>query len=115
MCDPLILALDVGGNSVKSRLVTNRQHIVGQVQEDCITSVASAPEILNTLAAIISAHLENASGLCRIAFAFPGPFDYMQGMSFIHKQAQYDALYGLHLGTEFKKILGTPTLDLLSK
>jgi glucokinase len=66
------------------------------MQADAITSVAGAPEILNTLAAIISAHLEPASDLCRIAFAFPGPFDYGQGVSFIHKQAQYDALHGLH-------------------
>src|SRR5215207_4070739 len=112
MGDQLILALDVGGSSVKSALVTNRQHIVGQVQEDCITSVASAPEILNALAAIISAHLENASGLYRIAFAFPGPFDYVQGISFIHNQAKYDALYGLRLGTELKKILRIPSLEI---
>ena len=112
MGDPLLLALDVGGSSVKSALVTNHQHILGQVQEDAITSGAGAPEILNTLAAIISAHLEHAGDLCRIAFAFPGPFDYVQGISFIHKQARYDALYGLRLGTELKKIPGTATLEI---
>jgi glucokinase len=112
MTDQLILALDVGGSSVKSALVTNSQHIVGQVQEDAITSGAGAPEILNALAAIISAHLEKAGDLCRIAFAFPGPFDYVQGIPFIHDQAKYDALYGLRLGTELKKILGIPALEI---
>ena len=112
MRDQLVLALDVGGSSVKSALVTNSQHILGQVHVDDIKSGASAPEILNTLAAIISAHLENGSDPCRIAFAFPGPFDYVQGISLIHNQAKYDALYGLRLGTELKKILGIPALEI---
>ena len=63
MSDRLILALDVGGSSLKSALVTNRQHILGQVQEDAITSGAGAPESLNILTAVISAPLENAGDL----------------------------------------------------
>ena len=112
MRDQLVLALDVGGSSVKSALVANGHHIMGQVHIDDIRSGASAPEILNTLTAIISGHLEKASGIYRIAFAFPGPFDYVQGISLIHNQAKYDALYGLRLGTELKKILGTPALEI---
>jgi predicted NBD/HSP70 family sugar kinase len=36
----------------------------------------------------------------------------VQGISFIHKQARCDALYGLRLGTELKKIPGIPALEI---
>ena len=71
-----VIALDVGGSSVKSALVAAGQQIVGKVCVDDIESGATADEILNTLAAIITGHLEKVRDVCRVAFAFPGPFDY---------------------------------------
>ena len=112
MSDRLILALDVGGSSVKSAVVSNDQHIVGRVSVDDIESGADAPSILHTLAAIISAHRQKNSDIYRIAFAFPGPFDYEQGISLLHHQAKYDALYGRNIGTELKEIIGLPILEI---
>jgi glucokinase len=112
MDDQLVLALDVGGSSVKSALVADGQHIVGNLCVDDIQSQASAPEILSTLAGIISNHLKRASGGYRIAFAFPGPFDYEQGIPLIQNQAKYDALYGLNLSMKLKEILDAPTLEM---
>jgi glucokinase len=112
MSDQLVLALDVGGSSVKSALVANGQYIVGQVRADDIQSGASAPEIINALATIISSHLETASDVYRIAFAFPGPFDYEQGISLIQNQSKYDALYGLNIGAELQAVLCKPALTI---
>lgn len=112
MSDSRVLALDVGGSSVKSAVVANNQHILDEVRVDDIQSGASAPEILNTLAEIISSHLEKANDVHKIAFAFPGPFDYERGISLIHNQAKYDDLYGINVGTKLKEILGLPTLEI---
>lgn len=112
MADRLVLALDVGGSSVKSALVADGRRTVGSVCVDEIQSQASAAEILNKLAAIISTNFEKAKDVSRIAFAFPGPFDYIQGISRIQNQAKYDALYGLNIGAELKEILGLPSLEM---
>ena len=108
----LVLALDVGGNSVKSALVAGGQHIAGRVRMDAIQSTGSSDKILKTLAAIISGHLAKATDVNRIAFAFPGPFDYENGISWIQNQAKYDALYGVHLSTKLRDILEKPSLEM---
>lgn len=112
MGDKLVLALDVGGSSVKSALVAKGPHIVGSLCVDEIQSTGSSTAILHTLAAIISGHLKKAGGVNRIAFAFPGPFDYEQGVCLIQNQDKYDALYGLDLSASLKKILGLPNLEI---
>src|SRR5688572_2939118 len=112
MDDQLVLALDVGGSSVKSALVANGRHLVGSVCVDEIQSGASATEILNTLAAIIAGHLAKGRDMYRIAFAFPGPFDYEQGICLIQNQKKYDTLYGLNVGAALKEILGAPSLEM---
>ena len=112
MSSQLVLALDVGGSSIKSALVANGQHILGSVCVDEIQSEASATEILYRFAAIISGHLEIASNVTRIAFAFPGPFDYEQGVSLLQGQAKYDGLYGLNVSTKLREILALPFLEM---
>ena len=112
MSDQPVLALDVGGSSVKSALVTNGQRIVGSVRVDAIRSTGSSAAILKTLAATISGHLAKTNDVNRIAFAFPGPFDYEQGISLIQNQAKYDALYGVHLSTKLRDILEKPSLEM---
>ena len=112
MSNQLVLALDVGGSSVKSALVANGQHILGSVCVDEIQSDASATEILHRFAAIISNHLERESYVTRLAFAFPGPFDYEQGISLIQGQAKYDGLYRLNVGTKLKEMLALPALEM---
>ena len=112
MSDKPVLALDVGGSSVKSVLVARGQRILGSVRVDAIHSQASADQILNTLAVIIKSYLQNIGGVCRIAFAFPGPFDYEQGLSLIQNQDKYDSLYGLYVGAKLREILGIPALEM---
>lgn len=110
--EPMIIALDVGGSSVKSALVAKGPSIVGSVCVDDIESEASAQEILNTLAAIIAGHLEKVTEVRGIAFAFPGPFDYERGICLIQDQAKYRALYGVNLGTKLRELLDLPSLEI---
>lgn len=112
MGDNLVLALDVGGSSVKSALVKEGPHIVGSLCVDEIQSMGSSTAILHMLAAIITGHLKKATGVSRVAFAFPGPFDYEQGVCRIQNQGKYEALYGLDLSASLKKILGLPNLGI---
>ena len=65
-----IIALDMGGSSVKSALVSTDQQIVGDVCVDVIQSRATADEIFNTLVAIIAGHLDKIKVVGGIAFAF---------------------------------------------
>src|SRR5687768_4609323 len=112
MNDYPVIALDVGGSSVKSALVATGQQIVGKVCAEDIESGATADMILNTLAAIITGHLDKVKTVRGIAFAFPGPFDYEQGICLIQNQAKFDALYGINVGARLKKVLHMPTLQI---
>jgi glucokinase len=112
MYDLPVLALDVGGSSVKSALVAAGPQMVGNVCVDAIRSGETAAEILHTLAMIIQGHLEKARDVRRIAFAFPGPFDYERGICLMQNQAKYEALYGLNVGMELRERLGMPTLEM---
>jgi glucokinase len=107
-----VLALDVGGSSVKSAVVAADQQIVGSICVDAIQSGAAAAEILRALAAIIAGHLEKVRAVNRISFAFPGPFDYEQGICLIQDLGKYDALYGLNIGANLKEIIGMPSLEI---
>jgi glucokinase len=112
MVDQPVIALDVGGSSVKSALVAADRQIVGSICVDAIQSAASAAEILNTLAAIIAGHLKKVRDVRGIAFAFPGPFDYEQGICLIQNLRKYDALYGVNITVNLKEILGMPSLEI---
>ena len=112
MNDYPVIALDVGGSSVKSALVATGQQIVGKVCAEDIESGATADVILKMLAAIITGHLDKVKTVRGIAFAFPGPFDYEQGICLIQDQAKYESLYGINVGARLKKILHMPTLEI---
>ena len=107
-----IIALDVGGSSIKSALVAAGPKIVGAVSVDPIDSQGSAAEIFETFSTIITGHLENCRAARGIVMAFPGPFDYEEGICLIQGQEKYDALYGLNLSQKLKELLGAPNLQI---
>ncbi len=107
-----MLALDVGGTSIKSALVETGPRLVDGVSVNPIESQGSAAEILDTLARIITNHLQNCRDVTEIAFAFPGPFDYESGICLIRNQEKYDSLYGLDISANLKEILEMPNLEI---
>lgn len=93
MLPPVILALDVGGTSVKSGLV-REQKLLGEVRRTPLPSQAPAPELLRAFADIIAAYPEAEA----LAFAFPGPFDYATGVCLVQGLEKFGSLYGVNLG-----------------
>ena len=108
----LVLALDVGGSSIKSALVETGPRIVDVVSVTAINSKGSAAKILNTLARIITSHLQKFEDVRGVAFAFPGPFNYEQGICLIQNLNKYDTLYGLNISTSLREILSKPGLAI---
>lgn len=105
-----VVSLDVGGSSVKSALVTQAGGVVGEASETPINSGGSAETILATFAAIIARQTARVSpeNLIGLAFGFPGPADYLAGISYMREQAKYDAIYGLNLKDELRRRLALP-------
>jgi glucokinase len=94
-----VIALDVGGTSVKSALVAPGGHVIGKPSITPIDSSSEADSILRTFAQIISTHLgeSHRSNLLGVAFGFPGPFDYAAGICLIEGVEKYAAIYRVNM------------------
>jgi glucokinase len=99
-----VIALDVGGSSVKSGLVDESGH-VADTRATPIESGGDAETILATIASIIQAHRKYEGDCIGVAFGFPGPFDYAAGISHITGVAKYEAIYGMNLRAELENRL----------
>jgi glucokinase len=123
-----IIALDVGGTSVKSAVVSLVGTIDGEVAVTPIDSAADAGSILQTLTDVIRHHVaqhdaqamrseaseaQPRSPLAGVAFGFPGPFDYQHGISYIRGVAKYESLYGVNMRTALRERLQSGDLPIL--
>ena len=111
----LVIALDVGGTSVKSALVTAGGHVIGEPSITPIDSSGDADTILNTFAQIITTHLGQAqtSDLLGVALGFPGPFDYPAGICLIEGVEKYSAIYGVNMREALSARLDLGDLPIL--
>jgi glucokinase len=104
MREGIYLAFDVGGTSIKAGVIDASgrilEHTLSQYESK---ANGSSEEILDHFVHIAVDQLQQADpdGLERIAgigYAFPGPFDYEQGISYIQGLNKFEALYGKHVG-----------------
>lgn len=113
-----LIALDAGGSSVKSARVTAQHHIVDS-RNDAIDTLAGADDIRNTLSRIIEAHIQAAKAdPVGVAFSFPGPFDYANGICLIQHAShsagvKYGALYGVNVRDTLRENLHRPALPIV--
>jgi glucokinase len=95
------IALDIGGSSVKSALVTQDRRLINTPLITPLDSSANAEHILGNFAKIIIGHILQARmgqiTLVGIGIGFPGPFDYENGISYITGTAKYESIYGLNV------------------
>lgn len=101
--DPaLILAFDVGGTQIKAAAV-----IGGSIVEETVSHYEShanrsAEEIIAHFASIAAKVVVKAGReqlpIGGIGMAFPGPFDYENGISRIQGLGKFESLYGLSVG-----------------
>ena len=110
-----VIALDVGGTSVKSALVAPGGHVIGESAITPIDSAGEADNILGTFARIISTHLGQAqtSDILGLAFGFPGPFDYAAGICLIEGVEKYGAIYGVDMRDALRTRLNLGNLPIL--
>lgn len=97
-----IIALDVGGSSVKSGVVDLSSQTITDFHTTKTNSSASADRIFNTLAHIIQQYREEARPITGVGLGFPGPCDYEIGIIQIAGVEKFDAIYGLNIFDELR-------------
>ena len=110
-----VIALDVGGTSVKSAGVASGGRLIGEPAITPIDSSAEADTILGTFARIISTHLSQAktSNVIGAALGFPGPFDYRAGICLIKGVEKYRAIYGVNIRAALRARLDLGDIPIL--
>ncbi|WP_339320284.1 ROK family protein [Paenibacillus sp. FSL R10-2734] len=108
-----VIALDVGGTFIKSSLVMNGCSIqASQFQvpslaaEDASTTLQQFMTIMQYQYMFGTTLLNDLSAAeWHIGIAFPGPFDYEQGISYIQGLCKFESLYGMNLKKVFRSLL----------
>jgi glucokinase len=108
----VVIALDVGGTSVKSGLVDGSPAVIGPVQQTLIDNGAGADELLAVFRGIVARHVGELGELPLrgVGAAFPNPFDYGRGVSLMRHK--YAALYGVDVGAAIRSALPNPSLPV---
>jgi len=112
----LIFALDVGGTFIKASVLENGSIINETISQFESRSNEDADTILGHLAGILTMLSESYQTYKQttdvymqkkigVGFAFPGPFDYESGISYIKGLDKFEALYGISLRDELMKRL----------
>ncbi len=104
-----VIALDVGGTSVKSALVEDGL-LRGEIIHTAMNSQGDADVILGTLARVVTDHLTETGAVDGVAMGFPGPFDYAAGISRIRGVEKFESIYGCNVADGVRQRLGA--LDL---
>lgn len=100
----ITLALDAGGTALKGALLVNGRILPGSYITRPSESQGPAARTIAGFAAACHQLLSDFQTICRplqegdtvrIGFAFPGPFDYEEGIALLQGVGKYDALYQL--------------------
>ncbi len=104
---PYVIALDVGGSSVKSGLVDSAQEVLYPTKT-LINSQGTADEVFGAFAEIIRTHMQQvpANEILGAGYAFPDPFDYEAGIVLIKDQPKFNQVYGMNVRDETRQRLG---------
>lgn len=94
------VAIDVGGTFIKSAVIDSAGNILSKgilIDKSCAKK--SKDEIIANLINIIEKQINSFKDkiFSAIAIAFPGPFDYKNGISYIQGINKYESIYGLNI------------------
>lgn len=105
------IGTDIGGSHVCSAVVDlGTGRIVGDPVTTAVDCTAGAVEILDAWTANIrqAAAASGVSPVRRVGMAFPGPFDYVKGISLISGVNKFDRIYGLDVASSLRdRLAGT--------
>ncbi|GIN69683.1 glucokinase [Bacillus sp. J14TS2] len=106
MTEEFYLCVDVGGTEIKANLLHGDQadgeKYPSQAERGKLEILANFEQIIQRQLQIV---LEQKGKLKGIGIAFPGPFDYENGISLIKGLRKYDALYQVELKPYFQEWL----------
>lgn len=110
-----IIALDVGGSSIKSALIEQNSEtkeltiVENSYLMNDSKSKQCKEEIVDNLVNILIMHSnqlkEQQAKIISLAIAFPGPFDYEKGISLMQNLDKFDDLYQVDVTEEIRKKL----------
>lgn len=104
------LCIDVGGTELKAAPVDQSGTLLAQPRYFPANSRQEAGSLLDHFAQIIR---ETRGGpVDGIRLAFPGPFDYANGICLLRGQDKYDTLYGVNLRQELARRLEFPAGEI---
>lgn len=103
------LGADIGGSHICSAIVDLAAgSLLTKPVDTPVNSAAGALEILNAWTGNIEQTLASANvAVHNAGFAFPGPFDYEQGISLVHGVGKFDRLFGLNVAKSLQARLGS--------
>jgi len=98
----VVIALDVGGTFIKSGLVVDGELQQASCKQHPALADQDAEVIIEQFISIFEDQYQfytvtlgkSANCTWNIGLAFPGPFDYQQGICYIQGLSKYEALYG---------------------
>jgi glucokinase len=108
----IAIGTDIGGSHISCAAI---DLITGKIlkktfAERTVNNQAQASEIISLWASALSDSLSKVPiGKAKgIGFAMPGPFDYVQGISYIRGVAKYENLYGFNITDAISSLLNVP-------
>lgn len=113
----IALGADIGGSHITCAAVDMTSGIVLKetLSERQVNNQAQAFEIINIWASCVTDVISrvNPDDIRGIGFAMPGPFDYVNGVSYIRGVSKYENLYGFNIGDAIKSSIEIPeSLDV---
>ena len=105
------LCVDVGGTELKAAPVDQSGALLAQPRYFPADSRQEAEPLLDHFAGVIRAAW-GQTVVEGVRLAFPGPFDYENGVCLLQGQDKYDSLYGVNLRRELARRLNFPPEEI---
>lgn len=102
------LCLDVGGTEIKAAPLDANGKMLSKIQYFPAMACADKKTLLEHFAHIFASICPADKVPIEIDLAFPGPFDYENGICLLQGLEKYDALYGCNLRHAFAALSGLP-------
>ena len=102
------LCLDVGGTEIKAAPLDANGKMLSKIQYFPAMACADKKTLLEHFAHIFTSICPADKVPIEIDLAFPGPFDYENGICRLQGLEKYDALYGCNLRHAFAALSGLP-------
>lgn len=110
--EPYVICLDVGGTEIKAAALTPSGNLLSSILQVPAHAQANAEALLAHFIEIIHSLHQPGHVLSGVSFAFPGPFDYTQGICLLRGLNKYDALFGCNLRETFSRSLFLPSASI---